>query len=223
MTVGGKQMLGQRATAAQVLKLLNNRPGTQQQRKQTFVKMLRHEVQLHDIYNTVQAHGGPTVVGRHARPLPLRSCLMPILFEALDCRALAEYLTVCKYFLGCGSLEVHSDLAYVLEIIPWWLVQFNRQASMDAMLDALQLPASSSMRGKLKEQWQQYFSELDGPSHQAECEHRQTDSATAGACSVFHNTPDTTPRACLTCMHSVLLMHSKARLLCCWQIKSMSF
>ena len=67
--VGDKQMLGQRASAAQVLQLLNSRPGLKQKRKQTHISLQNHEVQLHDMYNTVQAQGGASLVCK-CMPLP---------------------------------------------------------------------------------------------------------------------------------------------------------
>ncbi|KAK9814989.1 hypothetical protein WJX73_004002 [Symbiochloris irregularis] len=57
MTVDGKECLGIRASAAQVLQLLNSREGVQKKRKIT-VKVLHQDVALHDLYNAVQAHGG---------------------------------------------------------------------------------------------------------------------------------------------------------------------
>lgn len=59
--VDGRQMLGPAATAAQVLQLLNHRP-RKQKRRQTTVKVGKVNVELHSLYNLVQAHGGKKLV-----------------------------------------------------------------------------------------------------------------------------------------------------------------
>ena len=57
MAVAGKQMLGERASAPQVLQLLNEK-ARQQKRKKATVRLDGLEVQLHELYNAVQRHGG---------------------------------------------------------------------------------------------------------------------------------------------------------------------
>ena len=57
MTVGTTKLLGHRATAQQVLDLLNAREGLKQQRRSSAVKIGGSQVQLHELYNAVQQCG----------------------------------------------------------------------------------------------------------------------------------------------------------------------
>ena len=47
----------------------------------------------------------------------------------------------------------------------WHVAQFDKQEKLDAMLATLNAERNSKSRAALKNQWQTYLADLDGPTH----------------------------------------------------------